>query len=673
MSWGSVWGVPALGTQGEHQHAVYRRKFRSQTSDNIDRWKSRGGKSQRGEAKKWEDQRRERVRRKKMQVRAQVGKSRFTVFFQWFVALEGRKVGGGCRASWATWEMKNCTPLWLEAHFQAEMYKTHHSQTTFGVETSKKCTRLWREAPFQVKSVEKLTVRNTFGSFDVKKVYAVVARSTFPNTILRALLEVQRSKKCTRLWREPHFQVNVQNTPFSDHFWSWDVEKVYDVVRRTTFPSQNVQNTPFSDHFWKLRCRKSGHRCGAKHISKSKCTKYTILRPLLEVEMSKKWTPLWREAHFQVKMYKIHHSQTLLEVEMSKKCTPLWREPHFQVKMYKIHHSQTTFGSWDVEKVDTRCGAKHISKSKCTKYTILRHLRPLLEVEMSKKVDTVVAEAHFQVKMHKTHHSQTTFGSWDVEKVYAVVARSTCASQNAQNHMFGPLLAFDRSDVVCVAGTRDCELTKSEQTWRFCSNFNYNHQYTTLRYTTVQYTPLHSTPPHHTTHTILQYTTLHSPPLHYTPHTYTTLHYTPLHCTIYTILHSTTTHTPLHSTPLHSTPLHSTPLHSTQLPPHYTTHTTLNYNTLQYTPLRNTPTTLHSTTLHCTTLHYTTLRYTQLRYATHTAPTTNNHNYNYATLHYSTLHKTTLHYTRLRYIAPPYIALTPDPLHLYNLSANTLR
>ena len=29
-----------------------RRKFRSQTSDNIQRWKSRGGKSQRGEVKK---------------------------------------------------------------------------------------------------------------------------------------------------------------------------------------------------------------------------------------------------------------------------------------------------------------------------------------------------------------------------------------------------------------------------------------------------------------------------------------------------------------------------------------------------------------------------------------------------------------------------------------------
>ena len=79
---------------------------------------------------------------------------------------------------------------------------------------------------------------------------------------------------------------------------------------RSAFPSQNVQSTPFSDHFWKLTCRKSARGCGAKQVSKSKCTKHTILGPLLEVEMSKKCTPLWCEAHFQVKMYKTHHART---------------------------------------------------------------------------------------------------------------------------------------------------------------------------------------------------------------------------------------------------------------------------------------------------------------------------------------------------------------------------
>ena len=95
--------------------------------------------------------------------------------------------------------------------------------------------------------------------------------------------------------------------------------------------------------------------CGAKHILQSTCTKHNRFGPLLEVAMSKKCTPLWREAHFEVKMYKTKHTMLglgpLLEVEMSKKYTPLWREAHFQVKMYKTHHARTTFGQLSFEKV----------------------------------------------------------------------------------------------------------------------------------------------------------------------------------------------------------------------------------------------------------------------------------------------------------------------------------
>ena len=63
-------------------------------------------------------------------------------------------------------------------------------------------------------------------------------------------------------------------------------EKLHAVVAQSTCASQNVQNTPFSDHFWKLRCRKSARRSGAKHISKSKCTKHQGFGPLLDVKMS---------------------------------------------------------------------------------------------------------------------------------------------------------------------------------------------------------------------------------------------------------------------------------------------------------------------------------------------------------------------------------------------------
>ena len=79
-------------------------------------------------------------------------------------------------------------------------------------------------------------------------------------------------------------------------------EKLHAVVARSTFRSQNIKNTPGPDHFWKLRCRKSARSCGAQHISKSKCEEHTSVGPLLEVEMSKKCTPLWREAHFEVTM-----------------------------------------------------------------------------------------------------------------------------------------------------------------------------------------------------------------------------------------------------------------------------------------------------------------------------------------------------------------------------------
>ena len=81
-------------------------------------------------------------------------------------------------------------------------------------------------------------------------------------------------------------------------------EKLHAVVVRSTFASEKAENTSRSDHSWKLRCRKSARRCGAKHISKSKCTKHTRFGPLLAVAMSKKCTPLWREANFEVKSAK---------------------------------------------------------------------------------------------------------------------------------------------------------------------------------------------------------------------------------------------------------------------------------------------------------------------------------------------------------------------------------
>ena len=187
------------------------------------------------------------------------------------------------------------------------------------------------------------------GQMRDEKLHAVVARSTFPSQ-------------------------NGQTLEERTTFGSWDVEKVHAVVARSTFWSQNVQNTATSDHFWKLRCWKSARRCGAKHISKSKCTKHRNLGPLLEVEMLKKCTPLWREAHFQVKM--------------------------------------TTFGSWDVEKVHA---------------VVARSTFPSQNVKNTRGSD------HFwRFRCRKS-----------VEKVHAVVARSTFRSQKCKKtEGFEPFLTW---------------------------------------------------------------------------------------------------------------------------------------------------------------------------------------------------------------------------------------
>ena len=62
------------------QNTSYRRKFRSQTSDNMERWKAEQGRGREKRKIRREKIRRERVRRQKIQMREKVGKSRNTVF-----------------------------------------------------------------------------------------------------------------------------------------------------------------------------------------------------------------------------------------------------------------------------------------------------------------------------------------------------------------------------------------------------------------------------------------------------------------------------------------------------------------------------------------------------------------------------------------------------------------
>ena len=76
-----------------------------------------------------------------------------------------------------------------------------------------------------------------------------------------------------------------------------------------------------------------------------------------------------------------------------------------------------------------RCGAKHICKSKCGKH---HGGGAILDVTMFKNCTPLWREAYLQVKMWKTPQGRSHFGSCDVHKLHAAVAKSTFASENVK-------------------------------------------------------------------------------------------------------------------------------------------------------------------------------------------------------------------------------------------------
>ena len=62
-------------------------------------------------------------------------KARDAVFFQCFVAPEGRKVGSlkqRVPSHLGRWEIRNCTPLWRDADFEVKTVRTPQPPSAFG-------------------------------------------------------------------------------------------------------------------------------------------------------------------------------------------------------------------------------------------------------------------------------------------------------------------------------------------------------------------------------------------------------------------------------------------------------------------------------------------------------------------------------------------------------------
>ena len=134
------------------------------------------------------------------------------------------------------------------------------------------------KSAFASENGKKLTVSEHFLKFRCRKIarrcgakHSCKSKCT-KHHIRGAILEVLMFKNGTRLWREAHLQVKMHKTPHSrSHFGSSDVQKWHAAVARSTSASENAQNTSLSEPFWKFRCSKMARGCGAKHILKSKC------------------------------------------------------------------------------------------------------------------------------------------------------------------------------------------------------------------------------------------------------------------------------------------------------------------------------------------------------------------------------------------------------------------
>ena len=168
------------------------------------------------------------VRREKIHPRQILEKSRNAVFFQWFVCRVSRTVGSlkrRVRSHVVRGEIKNCTPLWREAHFEVKMVKSWGSQSTF-----------W--------------------SSDVEKLHAAVARSTFSsenvqNTSASDHFLKYRCRKIARRCGEKYiFEVKMLKCWGSQStFWSSDVEKLHAAWARNTRVSENNKKLTVSEHF----------------------------------------------------------------------------------------------------------------------------------------------------------------------------------------------------------------------------------------------------------------------------------------------------------------------------------------------------------------------------------------------------------------------------------------
>ena len=145
-------------------------------------------------------------------------KSRNAVFFQWFVCRVRRKVGSlkwRVRIHVVRGEIKNCTLLWREVHFEVKMYKTLHVRATFWSCDVEKLHAAVARSTFWSENAKKLRGSQHFLKLRCAKITRrcsekhILKSKCTKHCMLGPLFEVAMWKNRTPLWRKAHFQVNM--------------------------------------------------------------------------------------------------------------------------------------------------------------------------------------------------------------------------------------------------------------------------------------------------------------------------------------------------------------------------------------------------------------------------------------------------------------------------------
>ena len=129
-----------------------------------------------------------------------------------------------------------------------------------------------------------------------------------------------------------------------------------------------------------IRDEKLHTRCGAKPISKWKNIKYLRIEILLEAEILKKRTALWREVHLEVKCVKNCGVRSSFGSWDDEKMHGVVARSTFPSQNVQNTPGSEPFWQLRCRKITRGCGAKYISKWKYTKYHMFT---TFLEVQIS--------------------------------------------------------------------------------------------------------------------------------------------------------------------------------------------------------------------------------------------------------------------------------------------------